>query len=76
MEIRKTGRPGRPNDTEIDTAKEGITDDTKDGRITGPGKALETKTRQGQHVDTDESNRQNEQQSSHPAWNPDSRWSS
>lgn len=71
MEIRKTGRPGRPNDTEINAANEGMKDITKEERITGQGKAPRKKTRQGRHDDTNESKSQNQKQNSHPACNPD-----
>jgi len=75
MEIRKTERAGRPNDAEINTANQGMKDTTKDERITGQGQARRTKTRHGQHDDTNESKIQNQQPNSHPAWNPDWRWS-
>lgn len=75
MEIRRRGRPGRPNDREINTTNEVTKDIKNDERITGPGKTPRTKTRHGQHDDTNESKIQNQQQNSHPAWNPDSRWS-
>ena len=76
MEIRRIGRPGRPNDTGINTANEVTKNMKNDERITGSGKTPRTKTRHGQHDDTNECKIQNQQQNSHPAWNPDWRWSS
>ena len=75
MEIREAGRPGRPKDIEINTTNEGMKDITNDEPDTGQGKTPRTKTRHGHHDDTNESTIQNQQQNSHPAWNPDSRWS-
>lgn len=75
MDIRETGRPGRPNDTGINTANEGMKDTTNDEVITGQGKTPRTKTKHGQHHDTNESKSQDHQQNPYPAWNPDWRWS-
>ena len=75
MNTGAAGRLGRPSATGINTANEGMKDTTNDERNTGQGKTPRTKTRHGQHDDTNESKIQNQQQNSHPAWNPDWRWS-
>jgi hypothetical protein len=79
MEIRTLGHPGRLNDTEVNTTNERKKDARNDERITRQGKAPRTKSRHGQHDDTNEAKIQNQQLNSHlnshPAWNPDSRWS-
>jgi len=75
MAIGTTRRNGRPNDREFNTTKEGMKDTTNNEVLTGQGKARRTKTRHGQHDDTNESTSQNQQQNSYPAWNPDWRWS-
>lgn len=75
METRKAGRPGRPNETATSTTNEVMKDIKNDEQITGQGDTSTTKTRQEQQHDSNESRTNDEEKNSHPAWNPDSRWS-
>jgi len=79
MEIRTARRPGRPNETTTSTTNEVMKDIKNDEQITGQGHRTTTKCRQEQHHDRNEfrinDEEQNPHQNSHPAWNPDSRWS-
>ena len=79
MEIRTWRLPGRPNDTAFNKTNEGETETRSADQITGQGNATWTKTRHAQHQEGNQSRtkdqERNSQQNSHPAWNPDSRWS-
>ena len=74
MEIRADGRPGRPNEREINKTKESKTTTKNQDQITRQSTTRIKKTKNNEQEDTNQSKNKNHQHNPHPAWNPDSRW--
>ena len=75
MKTRTAESFAQPSATAIITVNDHKTCVTYDERITRHGDARSAKGRQKPFDDMDASKTDEQDQSSHPAWNPDSRWS-
>jgi hypothetical protein len=75
MENGEAGCPGRLNEKAINETKEARARTKNNDEITRPSKARIKKSKHIQEDDNNQSKIQNQEQNSHPAWNPDSRWS-
>ena len=75
MKTRTAESVARPSSTAIITVNNHKTCVTYDERTTRHGDARSEKSRQKPFDDMDASKPGQQDQNSHPAWNPDSRWS-
>lgn len=75
MEIRAAGRPGRPNEKEINKTKEDKSSNKNKDHITRQSKPRISKTKHNQQEQGNQIKSKDPQQNQHLAWNPDSRWS-
>ena len=75
MVIRADGRPGRPNDKEINKTNESKRTTKNKDQIARQITTRIMKTKNQAQEDNNQSKNKNHEHNPHPAWNPDSRWS-
>ena len=75
MEIRAAGRPGRPNDKDINKTHEDKSSNKNKDQFTRHRKTRINKTKPNQQDQSNHIKNKVQEQNQHPAWNPDSRWS-
>ena len=75
MEIRADGRPGRPNEKEINKTRESKTTTKNKDQITRQVTTGTKTTKDKEQEHNHQSKNKNQEHNPHPAWNPDWRWS-
>jgi hypothetical protein len=75
MRIHVAGRPGRPNDKEINKTQEDKSSNKNKDQITRQIKTRINKTKHNQQEQSNHIKNKDQPHSQHLAWNPDSRWS-
>ena len=72
----RAGRPGRPNDKEINkTQEDKSSNKNNQDHTTRQSKQRINNTKHNQQEQSNHTKNKNQQQNQYPAWNPDSRWS-